>query len=159
MPWHVYSNNFNPHLCPFLTWAKYLFNAGKINSWEKLFPGEFQYEIFLKIFFKSIRENAETFNRFEVQVRYIRSLSTYKEKIALVSSGCAILPLVSYIFLWTCWSMGFVKDRCIHLKRPKTIFLQERHFRLIHNSGICPVTFIFWCFKVHVDSENSIEII
>ena len=78
---------------------KYLFYAGKINSEGKLFPGEFQYDIYPKIFCKEIRENAEYFNRLEFQVGYIVLYSTHKEKMTLVSSRCTILPPVSYICL------------------------------------------------------------
>ena len=84
---------------PHLDIIKYLFYTGKINSEGKLFPGEFQYEIFLKIFCKAIRENAEKFNRLEVQVGYVGSHSTHKEKITLLLSGCTILPPMSSICL------------------------------------------------------------
>ena len=75
---------------PHLEIIKYLFYTGKINSEGKLFPGEFQYEIFLKIFCKAIHENSEEFNRLEVQFGYIESYYTHKEKMTLVSPHCTV---------------------------------------------------------------------
>ena len=82
-----------------MTLAKYLFYTEQINSEGKLFPGEFQYEMFLKIFCKTIHENAEIFNWLEVQVGYIGSYSTHMEKMTLFSSGCTISPPMSSICL------------------------------------------------------------
>ena len=43
-PWHVYSNPFEPHLCPVLTLAKYLLsNPDLVTSDARLFPGNDQY--------------------------------------------------------------------------------------------------------------------
>ena len=43
-PWHVYSNPFEPHICPVLALAKYLFsNPDIIKSKSTLFPGKDQY--------------------------------------------------------------------------------------------------------------------
>ena len=123
VPWHIYSNTFNPHLCTILALAKYLFYTGKINFEGKLFPGEFQFEMFLNIFCKAIHENSEEFNRLEVQFGYIESYYTHKEKMTLVSSGCTIFPPMSYICLWACWSIVPVKDICIHKKRLTTSLL------------------------------------
>ena len=79
-----------------MTLAKYLFYTEQINSEGKLFPGEFQYEMFLKIFCKTIHENAEIFNWLEVPVRYIGSYSTHMEKMTLFHQAalfCLPCPL------------------------------------------------------------------
>ena len=82
-------------------------------------------DMFLKIFYKAIRKNAEIFNSLEVQVGYIGLNSTHKDKMKLVSSGCTILTPVSSICLWACWSMGPVKDRFIHLKNSDNQFFRS----------------------------------
>ena len=79
---------------PHLDISKIFILYRTIDSEGKLFPSEFQYEMFLKRSCKAIRENAEIFNRLEVQVVYIVSHSNHKEKITIVSSGCTIFPPV-----------------------------------------------------------------
>ena len=59
-PWYVYSNPKNPTIYPVLALDNYLFSHSDIlvtNS--NLFPGNHQYEIFLKIFHKIINKNLE----------------------------------------------------------------------------------------------------
>ena len=61
-PWRIYSNPKNPTICPVLALAKYLFSHPDIlTTNSKLFPGNYQYEIFLKIFHKIINDNLEEF--------------------------------------------------------------------------------------------------
>ena len=43
-PWHVYSNSFEPCICPVLALAKYIFsNPDVLTSNAALFPGNEQY--------------------------------------------------------------------------------------------------------------------
>ena len=53
-PWHVYANPKNPFICPILALSKYVFsNPDLVNDGKNLlFPGEHQYERFIKIFNK-----------------------------------------------------------------------------------------------------------
>ena len=49
-PWHVYSNPNNPTMCPVLAMSKYFFSHPDILATNsKLFPGNHQYEIFLRL--------------------------------------------------------------------------------------------------------------
>ena len=58
--WHVYSNPNNPTIFPVLNLAKYFFSHLDIlTTNSKLFTGNHQYEIFLKIFRKIINDNIE----------------------------------------------------------------------------------------------------
>ena len=58
--WRVYSNSNNPTICIVIALDKYLFSHSDIFSTNsKLFPGNQQYEIFLKIFLKIIYDNLE----------------------------------------------------------------------------------------------------
>ena len=59
-PWHVYSNPNNPTIFPFLALADYFFSRTEIlTTNSKLFPGNHQYEILLKIFHRIINSNIE----------------------------------------------------------------------------------------------------
>ena len=53
-PWHVYSNPNSPHICPVLALAKYLLtHPDLLKEGSPLFPGDSQYEIFVKLFSQS----------------------------------------------------------------------------------------------------------
>ena len=48
-PWHVYSNPNSPHLCSLLDLSEYLLtHADLFQEGSPLFPGDSQYEIFVK---------------------------------------------------------------------------------------------------------------
>ena len=66
-PWHVYSNPKNPIICPVLALVKYIFyNLVILTTNFVLFPGNCQYDRFLKIFHKVIKENFDRFQGLEV---------------------------------------------------------------------------------------------
>ena len=47
-PWHVYANPHEPHMCPVLALAKYLFtNVGILSGKSPLFEGESQYSRYI----------------------------------------------------------------------------------------------------------------
>ena len=109
-PWRVYSNPNNPKICPFLAPAKYLFSHPDIlTTNSKVFPGNHQYEIFLKIFHKIIYDYLEEFQYLGVEKVTIGAHSVRKEAITIVSSGCNVSPPISPIYLRACWSMGPIK--------------------------------------------------
>ena len=59
-PWHVYSNPKNLELCPFIALEKYLLShPDLLNGNFPLFPGNNQYERFIKIFHRFIHDNKE----------------------------------------------------------------------------------------------------
>ena len=61
-PWNMYSNPKNPTICPVLALDKYFFSHPNIlTTNSKLFPGNHQYEIFLKISHRIINNNLEEF--------------------------------------------------------------------------------------------------
>lgn len=117
VPWHVYANPHKPHLCPILAMSKYFFSNGLINMGDKVFPGEYQYERYLKIFHRIIKDNCEVFERLGVKPGDLGSHSTRKGAITLVSTGCTVSPPMPSICLRSCWSMGPVKDRYIHYEK------------------------------------------
>ena len=61
-PRRVYSNPKNPTICTVLDLAKYIFsNPDILTRNSPLFPGNFQYDKFLNIFHKSIKDNFDHF--------------------------------------------------------------------------------------------------
>ena len=117
-PWHVYANPEVPEICPVLAMAKYLFSSPDIlTSNSKLFPGNHQYERFLKIFHRVINKHLSEFQSLGVEKGSLGGHSVRKGAITLVASGCTVsLPMAS-ICLRACWSMGPIKDRYIHYEK------------------------------------------
>ena len=91
--WHVYSNPKNPTIFPVLAMSKYFFSHTyilTINS--KLFPGNHQYEICLKIFHKIINDNLEEFQSVGFEKGTLGSHYFRKGEIIIVASGCTVSP-------------------------------------------------------------------
>ena len=84
---------------------------------SKLFPGNHQYEIFLKIFHKIINANLEELKSLGVEKGTIGSHSARKGAITIVSSGFTVYPPMAYICLKDFWSMGPIKYRYIHYEK------------------------------------------
>ena len=117
-PWHVYSNPFEPSLCPVVALGKYLLsNPDLIKSDGPLFPGNDQYNRFIKIFNKVIEDNQDEFRLLGVDDKSLGSHSTRKGAITVVSTGCTVSPPMASICLRAGWSMGNVKDRYIHYEK------------------------------------------
>ena len=84
---------------------------------SKLFPGNHQYEIFLKIFHKIINDNLEEFQSIVVDKVTLGYQSVRKGAITIVDSGCTVSPPMASICLRACWGMGPIKDRYIHYEK------------------------------------------
>ena len=114
-PWNVYSKPKNPKICPVLSLAKYFFSHTDILATNsKLFPGNHQYEIFLKIFHRIIDNNLEEFQSLAVEKGTLRSHSVRKVGTTIVASGCNVSPPMAYICSRSCWSMGSIKHQYTH---------------------------------------------
>ena len=123
-PWHVYSNPLEPHLCPVLALGKYLLTHPDILKGNGLlFPGQHQYNRFLNIFNKVVKENKDDFARLGVREGDLGSHSCRKGAITLVSAGCTVSPPMAAICLRACWSMGPVKDCYIHYEKARDQFV------------------------------------
>jgi len=110
-PWHVYSNPFEPELCPVLAMAKYLCSNPDIIQNGALFPGNNQYDRFIKSFHHVINENVDEFKALGIEPRDLGSHSCRKGAITLVSSGCPVPPPpTASVCLRAGWSLGTVKD-------------------------------------------------
>ena len=98
-PWHVYPNPKNPKMCPVLDLSKYFFSHPYILITDsKLFPGNYQYEIFLNIVHIIINDNLEEFQFLGVEKGKIGSKSASKGSITIVASGCTVSPPMYSIF-------------------------------------------------------------
>ena len=109
--WHVYSNSKNTKNCPILALDKYFFSHAKIlTTNSKLFPGNHQYERFLKIFHKIINDNLEEFQSLGAEKGTLGPHSIRKGAITIVPIGCTVSPTMAYICLWACWSIVPIED-------------------------------------------------
>ena len=110
-PWHVYSNTSNPTIFSVLYLAKYLLsNLDILTTNYPIFPGNCQYEIFLKIFHKVIKDNFDHFQPLGVEKGIIGAHSIIKGAITIVVTGCIVSPPMASICLRVGWSMGPIKD-------------------------------------------------
>ena len=117
LPWHVYSNPLKPHICPVLAFSKYVLSHPGVlqdNGRNKLFPGDNQYNRFLKIFHSVVEKHSAEILALGVDPNDLGSHSTRKGSATLVASGCIVAPPHSSLCLRAGWSMGGVKDRYIH---------------------------------------------
>ena len=117
LPWHVYSNPAAPHICPVLAFSKYVLSHPGVlqnDARNKLFPGDNQYNRFLKIFHQVVEKHSSEILALGVDPNDLGSHSTRKGSATLVSSGCVVSPPHSSLCLRAGWSMGGVKDRYIH---------------------------------------------
>ena len=82
--WHVYSNPKNPELFPFLALARYLLShPDLLNGNCPLFPGNNQYNRFIKIFQRFIHDNKEKFYILGMEENSLVSHSCQKGEIML----------------------------------------------------------------------------
>ena len=150
--WHVYSNPNNPAICPVLAMAKYLFSHPDIlASKSKLFPGNHQYDRFLKIFHKVINDDSDGFRALGVEKGSLGAHSIRKGSITMVSSGCTVSPPMASICLRACWSMGPIKDRYIHYDKAGDCFVGRSA------TGISSCTIEFAVSPVYWDWTDAPE--
>ena len=113
--WRVYSNPNNPTICPVLALAKYIFSNTDIRTTNSLlFLGNCQYNRFLKIFHKVIKENFDHFQALGVEKVMLGAHHIRKVDIAIVDSVCTVSPPTASIYLRAGWSMGPIKYQYIH---------------------------------------------
>ena len=83
-----------------LALAEYLLtHPDLLQEGSPLFPGDSQYERFVKKIHKVIRENKEEFEKLGVKPGDLGSHSTRKVSIILVCSGCTLYPPMKSICL------------------------------------------------------------
>lgn len=93
-PWHVYSNPFEPALCPVLALGKYLLTFTNVILGEKcpVFPSTNQYKRFNELLSKLLIREGENLRSLGADLRSIGTYSIRKGAISLVSAGCTVSP-------------------------------------------------------------------
>ena len=118
-PWHVYSNPFEPAICPVLALGRYILTYPNILLDEKasIFPGTSQYSRFRDRLNKALVWEGRSLQALGVDPNSFGTHSIRKGAISLVSAGCTVSPPMAAICLRAAWSMGNVKDRYIHYEK------------------------------------------
>ena len=99
-PWHVYSEPKNPIIFPIIYLDKYLLSHPDIlTTNSNLFPGNYQYEIFLNIFHKTVNGNIEEFQPLGVEKGTLVDRSFSNGAINIVAGGCTVSPPMYSFFL------------------------------------------------------------
>ena len=79
-PRHVYSNTNDPIICPVIALDQYIFsNTNILTTNSSIFPGSCQYDIFLKIFHKVIKENFIVFSHPDLKKECLENILLEKE--------------------------------------------------------------------------------
>ena len=154
-PWHVYSNLKNTTICPALSLAKYIFsNPDILTTKYPLFPGNCQYDRFLKIFHKVIKDGFDRFQALGVEKGMLGAHSIIKEDTTIVATGCTVsLPMAS-IFLRDGWIMRPIKDQYIHYEKAGDEFVGR------YVTGISSLREYFGISPVHwhwTDSPSNLK--
>ena len=117
-PWHVYANPLEPHLCPVLALARYLFMYPAILAGKSpLFEGSDQYSRYSKIFAAVVTKHMPELKLLGVKAGELGSHSSRKGVATMVAAGCTASPPIVSICLRAGWVMGGVKDRYLKHER------------------------------------------
>ena len=108
-------NPNNPTIFPVLRLANYLlYNPYILTTNFPLFLGNFQYEIFLRIFQKVIKEIFDRFQPLGFEKGILGDHSIIKEYIYIAAYICTVSPPMDSICMSAGWGMGPIKDPYIH---------------------------------------------
>ena len=111
-PWHVYSNPLEPHICPVLALARYIFAFPEVlSSNSSLFQGKSQYNRYSKLFLAFVKENMHELRPLGVEEGDLGTHSCRKGVATMVASGCTVSPPIVSLCIRCGWVMGGVKDR------------------------------------------------
>lgn len=110
-PFHVYANPLDPVVCPVLALAKYLFSHSELtNGNSVLFPGRSQYNRFMNLLAKLIKEHRLQLMEFGVNPDNLGSHSTRKGSATLCTTGCTVSPPYISVCLRAGWSLPGVQS-------------------------------------------------
>ena len=111
-PWHVYSNPNSPHICPVLDLAKYLLtHPDLLQEGSPLFPGNSQYERFVKKFTKLFSKTKKSLINWEWNLVTLGHI--LREKVQLLLCVMDVLCLLQchrfayrHFGVWEMWKIG-----------------------------------------------------
>ena len=101
----------------------------------RLFPGEFQYDRFSRLFNKIIEKHATIFAQLGVEIGDLGSHSACKGASSYASSGSTVSPPITSICLRAMWFMGNVKNRYMQYKKAGDQYLGRLVSGLNVNTG------------------------
>lgn len=111
-PWHVYSNPLEPHICPVLALARYIFAFPEVlSSNSSLFQGKSQYNRYSNLFLDFVKETMHELEPLGVQEGDLGTHSCRKGVATMVAAGCTVSPPIVSLCIRCGWVMGGVKDR------------------------------------------------
>ena len=117
-PWHVYANPLEPHLCPVLAMARYLFMYPSVLVGKSaLFEGKDQYSRYAKIFARVVIEHMDELKLMGVREGELGTHSSRKGVATMVAAGSTASPPIISICLRAGWVMGGVKDKYLKYER------------------------------------------
>ena len=115
-PWHVYANPEEPHICPVLALARYLFMYPETFGGSRpLFEGTDEYNRYHKIFHEMVNDNLEELKEMGVEKGDLGTHSARKGVGTWVTAGCTVGPPIVSVCVRMGWAMGGVKDRYLKL--------------------------------------------
>jgi hypothetical protein len=114
LPKHVYANTAEPHICPILSFAVYIFTRGyeRQGSKRTIFAGDSVESKFSKWLSNICEENKDILQSQGVEISMIGTHS-FRKGIASFLSGTPGGPTAISIYLRAGWSLGPVQSRYI----------------------------------------------
>ena len=111
-PWHVYANPLEPHICPVLSFARYILTYPEVlSSKASLFQGNSQYHRYSVQFSELLHETKDELAIFGIEEGDLGTHSCRKGVARMVGAGCTVSPPIVSICIRAGWVMGGVKDR------------------------------------------------
>ena len=137
--WHVYANPHNLAVCPVLARACYIFanpgifgasvastttkllevpeEPGMEEHGGRLFPGAYQYELFMDCIHRIIAKYRREFFAVGISAGDLGSHSVRKGAASHACAGSAVSPPMVSVCLRTMWSMRHVKERYLQYEK------------------------------------------
>lgn len=88
-----------------------------INGCMTLFPGQNQYDRFIKAFKKVICENKELYHRYGIEDGDLGSHSAWKGSCSFTSAGSTVSPPIVSICLRAMWTTASVKEHYLQYEK------------------------------------------
>jgi hypothetical protein len=161
-PWHVYSNNECPYICPVLALARYLIDKPHILAGNcPLFEGSGQYDRYNNILsdIVSSKEHKDTFVSLGMLPQNFGTHSIRKGAVTHISTGSTSSPPIASICLRANWAMPGVMNRYIKYENAGDQFVGKcvsGRARLSKEFAASPAYFDFSsCTRVDEEQNNK----
>ena len=162
-PWHIYSNNEYPYICPMLALARHLIDHPHILAGKcPLFEGSSQYDRYSNIFASIIfsPEHRDTFISLGMIPEQFGTHSIRKGAVTHISTGTTSCPPIASICLRANWKMPGVMNRYIKYENAGDQFVGKcvsGRTRLSKEFAASPAYFDFSrCSRVEKEQHDKI---